>query len=187
MDKWWTDGVAVASLFLLVANVAWADKAEVEKKAKETNITLSIREIAVDKALDMISLMGGVPIKKSEMPKDPPKVTADMKDISVLEAVKLVAQLATLDYSIVDDGILVSAKLDLARIRRGPDNSVSWEDARLIIAKGDVRSVMQSHKREVAITLSDGTRFLTVSPQIDDVWGVIKACSKQGKIAAATE
>lgn len=187
MNRSWMSTVVVWGGLLLIASAALADKAEVEKKAKETNVTLSIKEMAVDKALDMISMMGGITIKKTEMPKDPPKVTADMKDVSVLEAVKIVAQIAALDYSIVDDGILVSVKLDMSRIKKGPNNTVSWEDAKLIIAKGDVQSVMQHHNREVSIMMSDGARFLTVSPEIDDVWGVIKACGKQGKILSGTE
>jgi len=104
------NGVVVACGLMLLASVALADKAEIEKKAQETKVTLSIKEMAADKALDMVSMMSGITIKKTDIPKDAPKVTAELKDVSVLEGIKLITKLAGLTYTVVDDGIEVSGK-----------------------------------------------------------------------------
>jgi hypothetical protein len=104
------NGVVVASCLMLLASVVLADKAEIEKKAQETKVTLSIKEMAVDMALDMVSMMSGITIKKTDIPKDAPKVTAELKDASVLEGIKLITKLAGLTYTVVDDGIEVSGK-----------------------------------------------------------------------------
>jgi len=106
----WVHGVMVAFGLMLLASVTLADKAEIEKKAKDTKITLSVKEMAVDNALDMVSMMGGITIKKTDIPKDAPKVTAELKDVSVLDGIKLITTLAGLTYTVVDDGIEVSGK-----------------------------------------------------------------------------
>ena len=110
MKKRWMSGVVIAVCGMLLTRAAWADKAGVEKKAKETTVTLSLKEVSPAAALDMIAVMGGVTIKKTDIPKDAPKVTAELKAVSVLDSVKLVSGLAGLTCSIVDDGIEVSGK-----------------------------------------------------------------------------
>jgi len=110
MNKRWMSGVVVAVCLMLLTSATWADKAEVEKKAKETKVTLSLKEMAPAAALDIIALMGGITIKKTDIPKDAPKVTAELKEVSVLDCVKLVTELAGLTCAIVDDGIEVSGK-----------------------------------------------------------------------------
>jgi galactitol-specific phosphotransferase system IIB component len=110
MKNQWMNGVMVACGLVLSASVALADKAAIEKKAQETKVTLSFKQMAVDQALDMVSMMGGIAIKKTDIPKDAPKVTAELKDVSVLEGIKLITQLAGLTYTVVDDGIEVSGK-----------------------------------------------------------------------------
>jgi hypothetical protein len=103
-------GVVVACGFVLLASGAWADKAKVEKQARESKVTLSLTEMAPADALNMIAMIGGVTIKQKDIPKDTPKVTADLKGVSVLEAVRLVTEISSLTYLIVDDGIEVSRK-----------------------------------------------------------------------------
>jgi len=104
------NGVMVACGLMLLASVALAEKAEIEKKAQETKVTLSLKEMAVDKALDMVSMMGGITIKKTDIPKDAPKVTVELKDVSVLDGVKFITTIAGFTYTVVDDGIAVSGK-----------------------------------------------------------------------------
>lgn len=110
MKKWYVNGIAVVVAGLLLANVAWADTADVEKKANETKITVNIENLSADKALEEISKLGGVTINVPTPIKDAPKVTLTAKEISVLEAVRYVAVLADLKYAVVDDGILVLGK-----------------------------------------------------------------------------
>ena len=103
-------GVVVACGLMMVVGTAQADKAAVEKRAKGTTITLSLKDTSVDAALDMISAMSGIAIKKANMPKNPPAVTLELKDVSVLDGIGLVVNLAGLTYVIGDDGISVSGK-----------------------------------------------------------------------------
>ena len=78
--------------------------------SEKQTVTLSLKEMAPTAALDMIALMGGITIKKTDIPEDAPKVTAELKEVSVLDSVKLVTKLAGLTCAIVDDGIEVSGK-----------------------------------------------------------------------------
>lgn len=102
--------VVVVCGFMAVATVGWAGKAEIEKQAQETQITLSFKEMPTDKVFGMISMMGGIVIKKTNLPKDLPKVTIDVKNIPVIKAVKLVTDMAGLKYVVTDQGIEVSAR-----------------------------------------------------------------------------
>ena len=110
MKKQWMNGVMVACGFLLLASTAWAGKAEIEKKAKETNVTLNLAKMAPGAALDLISMISGITIKTTNIPKDAAIVNVELKNESVLEAVKRVTDLAGLSYSISDAGIEVSGK-----------------------------------------------------------------------------
>ena len=110
MKKQWMNGVMVACGFLLLASTAWAGKAEIEKKAKETKVTLNLAKMAPGAALDLISMISGITIKTTNIPKDAAIVNVELKNESVLEAVKRVTDLAGLSYSISDAGIEVSGK-----------------------------------------------------------------------------
>ncbi len=110
MKKLWVNGVMVACGLMLLASVALADKAEIEKKARKTTVTLELREMPVDKALDLIARKSGITIRKTDVPKDIRNVTASLKNVSVLDGVKLVTVMAGLTYTIVEDGIEVSCK-----------------------------------------------------------------------------
>ena len=88
-----------------------------------------------------------------------------------------------LAFSLVSCG----RSLDLAYIEVGPKNTVSWEDAKTIIEKGDVDYVAQSHALDVTIVMDDGTRYQTKEPEIDAVNDWLKACGKWGKVGYATE
>lgn len=76
---------------------------------------------------------------------------------------------------------------DMTQIKVGPDNTVSWDDARTIIKDGDVDSVFQSHARLVKITMADGTRYQTTEPEIDAVIAWVKECGKEGSVGIMTE
>jgi len=110
MNRRWMRGVVLAGVLVALASVVWAGKAEVEKQAKETKVTLSLKDVAPAAALDMIAMMGEVKITVTDVPPDAAKVTLDLKDVSVLDAVKRVATISGLAYAIVDDGIEVSGK-----------------------------------------------------------------------------
>jgi hypothetical protein len=79
------------------------------------------------------------------------------------------------------------SRLDMTQIKVGPDNTVSWEDAKTIIKDGDAESVFQSHAGDVSITLEDGTRYKTTQPQVDAVIDWVKTCGKTDSIAIMTE
>ena len=110
MKKQWMNGVMVACGFLLLASTAWAGKAEIEKKAKETKVTLNLAKMAPGAALDLISMISGITIKTTNIPKDAAIVNVELKNESVLDAVKRVTDLTGLSYSIGDAGIEVSGK-----------------------------------------------------------------------------
>lgn len=110
MNKQWMSGVVVACGFMLLASTTWAGKAEVEKKAKETKVTLNLAGLPPGNAIDLISAISGITIKKTDIPKDAAIVNVELKNESVLEAVKRVTDIAGLSYSISDVGIEVSGK-----------------------------------------------------------------------------
>jgi len=110
MTMRWMSGVVITCGLLLLASVATADKATVEKRSREASVTSSLKDVPTDKALDMICTVGGVTLKNRDLPKDAPTVTAELKNVSVLEAVELITKVAGLTYAIVDDGIEVRGK-----------------------------------------------------------------------------
>ena len=77
--------------------------------------------------------------------------------------------------------------LDLGSIEVGADNTVSWEDAVKIVTHGKVETVFQKHNLDVSITMTNGTRYRTTEPRIDEVMRVIDAAGKKGKIGIMTE
>ena len=77
--------------------------------------------------------------------------------------------------------------LDMTKIDVGPDNTVSWEDAKTIIKDGDVESVYQSHSRLVRITMESDTTYQTTQPRVDDVIAWVEECGKRDSIAIMTE
>lgn len=110
IQKKWVTGVAVACSLMLSASVALADKAEIKKKAQKTAVTLELKEMPADKALDLISQKSGITIRKTDVPKDIPNITASLKNVSVLDGIRLVTGMAGFTYIIEDDGIVVSSK-----------------------------------------------------------------------------
>lgn len=83
--------------------------ADLEKKALEAKVTLSLKEMTADNALDMLSMRSGITIRKTDIPKDA-KISMGMRDASVLDGVKRVTMSLGLTYVIVDDAIEVSGK-----------------------------------------------------------------------------
>jgi hypothetical protein len=111
MKKQWMNGVVVACGVMLMANGAWAGKAEIQKRAETAVIdTISFTQVAIEEALDTISAKTGIVIKKVDIPKDTPPVTFAAKNIPALEALNIVTELANLTYAITDKGIDVSGK-----------------------------------------------------------------------------
>lgn len=109
MNRSWISGVVVACGLMLMAGVGLADKAAVEQKA-QAGVTFHADNMAADKALDVIARVSMVTIKKVDMPAQVPKVTVDLQQVSVLNAVKIIADAAGFSYSISDDGFVVSGK-----------------------------------------------------------------------------
>ena len=67
------------------------------------------------------------------------------------------------------------------------DRRVSWDKARKLIERGDVKSVTQLHSGKVFIRLADETEYQTQEPNIDDVIKLIRALGKDDAISIATE
>ena len=76
-----------------------------------------------------------------------------------------------------------NTSFDITKIQVGPDNSISWKDAKAIIQFANIRTVYQTHARAVYITLQDGTKYSTVSPGMDDVIRWIETVGKREQIA----
>jgi hypothetical protein len=85
--------------------------------------------------------------------------------------------------------VLMSCRssLDLASIKVGPNNTVSWDDAQTIIRSGDVKAVGQNHALNVSISMENGTQYRTIEPEIDAINDVLKRCGKWGKVSYVTE
>ncbi len=77
--------------------------------------------------------------------------------------------------------------LDMSKIKVGPGNTVSWEDAKTIIKDGNVKTVFQSHALRVKITLASGTSYQTTEPEIDDVIEWLEKCGKRDSVGIMTE
>jgi hypothetical protein len=76
---------------------------------------------------------------------------------------------------------------DLSSIKVDSKGYIAWEDAKRIILGCPVDTVAQNHALVVSITLKDGKQFLTMEPQIDDAWLLIKSNGLRKKIHYATE
>lgn len=76
---------------------------------------------------------------------------------------------------------------DINTVEVGPDNTISWADAKSIIQHGNVEAVYQTHAREVRISMADGTAYNTIEPEIDDVIRWITELGKRDQIAIATQ
>jgi hypothetical protein len=76
---------------------------------------------------------------------------------------------------------------DMSKIQVNENNTVSWEDAKVIIERGKVDCVAQSHSLDVTITMVDGTSYRTKEPKIDAVYDWLKKCGKRDKVGYATE
>jgi hypothetical protein len=60
---------------------------------------------------------------------------------------------------------------------------VTWEEIQEIIKTRDVESVMQTHQRRVTVFLTDGSRYETTEPGLDDVVSFILELGKPIPIA----
>lgn len=124
MKKCWMNGVLVACGLMLVASAASADKGEIEKKAKETAITLSLKQVTVSDAIDLIAKKSGIAIKTTGIPKDVPKLTMELRHVSVMDAINLVSGVAELscEVAVRDEWIEVSMKKKAKdQATKGPD------------------------------------------------------------------
>ena len=147
MKKWRMDGIAGACCLMLLASVACADSAKIQKKAQETKVKLSLKETPVDKVLDAISAMGGITIRKIDVPQKPRNVvTAELRDVSVLDGVTTVTKMAGLTFEVVDDGIEVSGQL----------NNVKKATLACLMFAADHRGVLPSKMAELWPYLQSG-------------------------------
>lgn len=58
---------------------------------------------------------------------------------------------------------------------------VSWDEAVTILNEGRVREVGQSHSLTVWLTLTDGTRYVTKEPVIDEIGREMMRCGEPCK------
>jgi hypothetical protein len=56
------------------------------------------------------------------------------------------------------------------------NDASSWSIAVSLLRSGQVEAVVQLHNGEVTLTLKDGTRFITKSPHLDDIFAEIARC-----------
>lgn len=63
----------------------------------------------------------------------------------------------------------------------------TWENLVSMIKTGNYQSVGQQHDKTVVLVLSDGKVFKAQEPKIDDVYQVIRQCSKCSDKLVLTE
>ena len=71
--------------------------------------------------------------------------------------------------------------MDLTEIQVGPDNTLSWEEAKKVLTKGDVREAWNSHSGGTGIRMADGTCYRVSEPGPGATWQFIKKLRKKGK------
>ncbi len=62
-----------------------------------------------------------------------------------------------------------------------PLPAITWLKARQLILDGQAKQVMQWHSLQVTLTLADGTTWVTVEPQLDEVFKLIRECGDRCK------
>ena len=117
MRKKWMNAVVVIAI-LVAATSALADKAEVEKKAKKAVVSLDVKKMDAVEVFDKISTLSKIRIKTDGLPGTTPKVSMKLEKVSALDAIRMTAMMAGLDYTIVDNGILVSSKKKKIKIKK---------------------------------------------------------------------
>jgi hypothetical protein len=60
------------------------------------------------------------------------------------------------------------------------EKEIEWEEAKRMILKGRVVNVGQTHSRNVQIVGTDGRRYRTIEPRIDDVLYLTKEVDPKG-------
>ena len=72
--------------------------------------------------------------------------------------------------------------------QKGQMENVSWNDIKAAVENCEVKSVMQTHSREVTAVLKDGRELKAIEENIDDIFNVIaENKNKCGDIIMATE
>ena len=67
-------------------------------------------------------------------------------------------------------------------------NNTAWDNVVAAIQACRVESAMQTHKRQVTVTLKDGYRLTAIEPNIDDIMDVIAGVNQKcGDFPVATE
>ena len=59
---------------------------------------------------------------------------------------------------------------------KAPCPQVSWGEAKELILSGKVESIFQTQGYIVYIRLKDGSKVVSASPKLDEVFEVIKSC-----------
>jgi len=95
---------------LLFVTQAQAGQSEVKQKAKSATVTLNVIEVPASVALDYVAKASGIPIATRGNWNDAPKVTADLKDVPVTEAVAFIAKLVNAQTTVEDAGLSARRK-----------------------------------------------------------------------------
>lgn len=103
--KWICAGLAAGAL--LAGTPALAGKADVEHKAKESTVTLVLKDIEAQEAVSMIAKLSGVEIQLVGNVEGLPKITANFSGATVLDAATKIAALLGMEVSVGDDGIRI--------------------------------------------------------------------------------
>ncbi len=92
------------------SNADLQDTAGLERKLQDSVISLNVQDVSASEILKMISKLSGVPIQVKSPLNSDQKLTLALQDAPVLDALKMVAGMADLEYALVADGIEVSQK-----------------------------------------------------------------------------
>ena len=77
--------------------------------------------------------------------------------------------------------------LSCAAKRLPPSGTVTWDDAREILCRKDVKAVEQTHGRRVTIFMDGGATYVTQEPLMDLVVIRLKDCGHTEDVEFSTE
>lgn len=92
-------------------------------------------------------------------------------------------------YTVDVNGLRETFTLDVDNeIPEAAETRIPWAEAQELIRSGQVVQLTQLHSLEVTLDLAEGTRLMTIEPEIDAVFDVVDACGEPcADIVLATE
>jgi type II secretory pathway component HofQ len=96
----------LATLALFHALPALAAKEDVEKKTRETHVTLQVKAVTAETALTLLSDLSGVPITLKNV-REKKVFSLNVQDVPLRDAVDAVCRYYKLDWFATDTGITV--------------------------------------------------------------------------------